>query len=70
MAARLGVPEGGFWRELLYSDAEIYGGSGWGNQGGMQAEELSSHGRPYSVTVVLPPLGAIFLSPASQMPAS
>ena len=65
---RLGVPEGGFWRELLNSDAEIYGGSGWGNQGGAQAEERASHGRPYSVTITLPPLGAVFLSSAPPPP--
>jgi 1,4-alpha-glucan branching enzyme len=67
---RLGVPEGGFWRELLNSDAEIYGGSGWGNQGGVQAEEISCHGRPYSVAVTVPPLGAVFLSPSTPTPSS
>jgi 1,4-alpha-glucan branching enzyme len=64
----LGTPEGGFWRELLNSDAKVYGGSGWGNQGGAQAEERPSHSRPYSVTVTLPPLGAVFLSPAPPPP--
>jgi 1,4-alpha-glucan branching enzyme len=64
---RLGVPEGGFWRELLNSDAEIYGGSGLGSQGGAQAEERASHGRPYSVTITLPPLGAVFLSSAPSL---
>jgi 1,4-alpha-glucan branching enzyme len=60
---RVGVPTGGFWRELLNSDAEVYGGSGWGNQGGLQAEEVPWHGRPYSVSVTLPPLGAVFFAP-------
>jgi 1,4-alpha-glucan branching enzyme len=60
---RLGVPEGGYWREILNSDADIYGGSGWGNQGGVQAEELSWHGHPFSVTATLPPLAAVFLTP-------
>jgi 1,4-alpha-glucan branching enzyme len=64
-AYRVGVPEGGHWHELLNSDAEIYGGSGWGNNGGVQAEEISWHGRPYSMALALPPLGAIFLAPAS-----
>jgi 1,4-alpha-glucan branching enzyme len=67
---RLGVPEGGFWRELLNSDAEIYGGSGWGNEGGVRAEEVACHGRPYSVAVTVPPLGAVFLSPSTPTPAS
>jgi 1,4-alpha-glucan branching enzyme len=60
---RMGVPEPGYWREVLNSDAEIYGGSGWGNQGGVQAEDLPWHGRPYSVKVTLPPLGAVFFTP-------
>jgi 1,4-alpha-glucan branching enzyme len=60
---RLGVPMGGFWRELLNSDAEAYGGSGWGNQGGVQAEEVPWHGRPHSLATTLPPLGAVFLAP-------
>jgi 1,4-alpha-glucan branching enzyme len=59
---RLGVPKPGYWREALNSDAEIYGGSGWGNQGGAEAEETPWHGRPYSVKVTLPPLSAVFLT--------
>ena len=59
---RLGVPRGGFWREMLNSDAEIYGGSGWGNMGGVEAEESSWHGRPFSVRIALPPLGAVFFT--------
>ena len=43
---RLGVPAGGFWRELLNSDAKEYGGGGMGNLGGVMAEEQSVHGRP------------------------
>jgi 1,4-alpha-glucan branching enzyme len=58
---RLGVPAGGFWRELLNSDAKEYGGSGMGNYGGAAAEEESAHGRPYSLSLTLPPLAAVFL---------
>jgi 1,4-alpha-glucan branching enzyme len=58
---RLGVPSGGFWRELLNSDAKEYGGSGMGNSGGVMAEEHPVHGRPYSLNLTLPPLGALFL---------
>jgi 1,4-alpha-glucan branching enzyme len=58
---RLGVPTGGFWRELLNSDAKEYGGSGMGNLGGVLAEKEPVHGRPYSLNLTLPPLGALFL---------
>lgn len=58
---RVGVPRGGFWEEKLNSDAKEYWGSGVGNMGGVQAEEIPFHGRPYSVRLTLPPLGAIFL---------
>jgi len=58
---RLGVPGGGFWRELLNSDAKEYGGSGMGNWGGVMAEEEPIHGRPYSLNLTLPPLAALFL---------
>jgi 1,4-alpha-glucan branching enzyme len=59
---RVGVPHGGYWRELLNSDAVAYGGGGWGNFGGVEAAPLSAHGRPWSVTVTLPALGAVFFT--------
>ena len=58
---RIGVPFGGYWRELLNSDSGDYAGSGMGNKGGVQAEEKPTHGRPYSISLTLPPLGALFL---------
>ncbi|MCL7936877.1 MAG: 1,4-alpha-glucan branching protein GlgB [marine benthic group bacterium] len=58
---QVGVPVGGMWEELLCSDAEHYGGSGWGNLGGVEAERSAFHGRPWSLSVALPPLGAVFL---------
>jgi 1,4-alpha-glucan branching enzyme len=58
---RVGVPNGGFWRELLNSDAEEYGGSGVGNMGGVEASSIGFHGRPHALDLTLPPLGAIFL---------
>jgi 1,4-alpha-glucan branching enzyme len=61
---RVGVPERGVWRELLNSDAEVYGGSGVGNMGEVKARPIPSHGRPYSLSLRLPPLGALFLTPA------
>jgi len=58
---RLGVPSGGFWREILNGDAKEYGGSGMGNLGGVVAQEEPVHGRPYSLNLTLPPLAAVFL---------
>jgi 1,4-alpha-glucan branching enzyme len=60
---RIGVPEGGPWRELLNTDAEIYGGSGQGNYGGLEADEVAMHGRARSLALVLPPLAAVFMTP-------
>jgi len=57
----VGVPYPGFWREILNSDAAIYGGSGCGNLGGLQAGSAGAHGRPYSLSLTLPPLAALFL---------
>jgi 1,4-alpha-glucan branching enzyme len=56
---RVGVPRAGWWRELLNSDAGIYGGSGVGNMGGAQAAPLAAHGRPFSLTLTLPPLAIV-----------
>ncbi|HXZ31680.1 MAG TPA: 1,4-alpha-glucan branching protein GlgB [Terriglobales bacterium] len=58
---RLGVPSGGFWRELLNSDSRDYGGSNLGNFGGLRAEPIPTHGRPYSLSLTLPPLAVVFL---------
>jgi 1,4-alpha-glucan branching enzyme len=53
---RVGVPQGGFWTELLNSDAPLYGGSGQGNLGGVEADAVAVHSRPYSLSLTLPPL--------------
>lgn len=58
---RVGAPKAGFWREILNSDAEHYGGSGQGNMGGVEASPLPFHGLPFSLTLTLPPLGLVFL---------
>lgn len=58
---RVGVPRGGFWREILNSDAPLYGGAGWGNMGGQEAAPVGAHGRLHSLALTLPPLGAVFL---------
>jgi len=58
---RVGVPDRGVWRELLNSDAEVYGGSGVGNMGEAKARPIPSHGHDYSLSLRLPPLGVLFL---------
>ncbi|HEV8019170.1 MAG TPA: 1,4-alpha-glucan branching protein GlgB [Steroidobacteraceae bacterium] len=58
---RIGVPHGGLWRERLNSDAREYGGSGQGNLGGLEAAPLGAHGHYHSLSLRLPPLGALFL---------
>jgi 1,4-alpha-glucan branching enzyme len=57
---RVGVPRGGFWTEVLNSDAEEYGGSGQSNLGRLRASKISTHGRPYSLNITLPPLATVF----------
>jgi 1,4-alpha-glucan branching enzyme len=61
---RVGVPQGGSYLELLNSDAGTYAGSNLGNGGRVEAEAQGWHGRPYSLRLTLPPLAALFLSPA------
>jgi 1,4-alpha-glucan branching enzyme len=61
---QIGIPSGGRWAEVLNSDAPLYGGSGMGNLGGVEAVPVSMHGHPHSVTLTLPPLGALFFKPA------
>ncbi|WP_205574684.1 1,4-alpha-glucan branching protein GlgB [Indioceanicola profundi] len=56
---RLGVPSGGWWAERINTDAEVYGGSNVGNGGGLQADEIPAHGRPYSLNLTLPPLATM-----------
>lgn len=58
---RLGVPRKGHWEEILNSDAKIYGGTGRGNFGGLDTVPFPLHGRDYSMTMNIPPLGAVFL---------
>ena len=60
---RVGVPFGGPWRELLNTDAGVYAGTGVGNLGGVTADHAAAHGQPFSLSLSLPPLAALFLSP-------
>ncbi|ERN40107.1 alpha-1,4-glucan:alpha-1,4-glucan 6-glycosyltransferase [Rubidibacter lacunae KORDI 51-2] len=56
---RIGVPEAGFYSELLNSDAGQYGGSNMGNMGGKWTDEWAYHNQPYSLDLCLPPLGVL-----------
>ena len=60
---RVGLPFAGRWREVLNTDAEIYGGSGVGNLGVVEAEPQMWHGRPASAALRLPPTGVLWLAP-------
>jgi 1,4-alpha-glucan branching enzyme len=60
---RLGLPRSGPWREVLNTDAEIYGGGNVGNLGAVTPEPIPWHGQPVSAAITLPPLGAIWLVP-------
>jgi 1,4-alpha-glucan branching enzyme len=57
---RVGTPGPGFWTEVLNTDAGVYGGSNVGNNGGAYAEFTPMHGQKYSLSLNLPPLGAVF----------
>ena len=57
---RVGTPRGGQWQEILNSDAARYGGSNMGNLGGAETAPIGLHGRPYSLTLTLPPLSVSF----------
>ncbi|WP_225919033.1 1,4-alpha-glucan branching protein GlgB [Actinocatenispora comari] len=58
---RLGLPRAGRWTELLNTDAESYGGSGWGNLGEVVATDEPWHGQPASATIQVPPLATLWL---------
>ena len=57
---RIGVPDAGFWKECLNSDAKEYGGSGLGNFGGVEADAAPFHGKPFSLSLTLPPLSVLY----------
>lgn len=63
---RVGIPEPGLYQELLNSDSYIYGGSNVGNLGGVRSDAISSHGRPFSLSLTLPPLAALFLKKRAE----
>ncbi|MFQ6551849.1 1,4-alpha-glucan branching protein GlgB [Aestuariibius insulae] len=58
---RIGLPEAGRWREIVNTDADVYGGGGRGNMGGVTTDDEGAHGQPCSARFVLPPLSVIML---------
>ena len=62
---RVGVPRGGRWREIVNSDAAVYGGSNLGNNGGAEASAQAAHAQAYSLLLTLPPLAVIYLRSAA-----
>ncbi|MBN2060491.1 MAG: 1,4-alpha-glucan branching protein GlgB [Deltaproteobacteria bacterium] len=60
---RIGVPVSGFYREIINSDADCYGGSNFGMQGGVTADEIPWHGKAFSLALNVPPLGMMILKP-------
>lgn len=63
---RIGVPFDVFYKEILNSDSEVYGGSNAGNMGGVRAEQQAFHGKPYSVNLLMPPLAILVLKPVFE----
>lgn len=59
---RLGVPEAGFYKEIMNTDAEAYGGGNVGNQGGVQSEDMAWMNKPHSVQISFPPLACVILA--------
>jgi len=58
---RVGITRAGVWEEVVNSDAEPYGGSGWGSLGTIESTPAPCHGRPHSLVLTLPALGAVYL---------
>ena len=61
---RIGVPGTGVWRELLNTDSEYFGGGNLGNGSGLNTEAQPWMQRPALLTLTVPPLAVVFLTPA------
>jgi 1,4-alpha-glucan branching enzyme len=57
----IGLPRAGLWREVLNSDAAVYGGANIGNGGAVHADPAPAHGQPASARVIVPPLAIVIL---------
>jgi 1,4-alpha-glucan branching enzyme len=60
------VTAGGYWKEVLNSDAPLYGGSGQGNIGGADSSPLPVHGHPCSLNITVPPLAVVVFKPGKD----
>jgi 1,4-alpha-glucan branching enzyme len=60
---RIGVPRAGYYREILNTDSNFYGGTDVGNSGGVMAEPVPWNDRPYSIKLKLPPLAVLYFKP-------
>jgi 1,4-alpha-glucan branching enzyme len=58
----VGLPRAGAWREILNTDAAVYGGSGCGNGGAVGTDSIPSHGQAQSAAITVPPLGTLWLA--------
>jgi len=58
---RIGVPEAGWYSEVLNSDADVYGGGNVGNGGGVATEPVAAHGFQHSLRLMIPPLACLML---------
>jgi 1,4-alpha-glucan branching enzyme len=63
---RIGLPVAGRWEEVLNTDAAVYSGSGVGNLGVIETEDVGWHGHPASASLQLPPLGTLWLRPVPK----
>jgi 1,4-alpha-glucan branching enzyme len=52
----------GYYKEVLNTDAEVYGGGNWGSEGGATAEHHGAHGRDHSICLTLPPYATVVLA--------
>ena len=62
---RVGLPKGGYWREVLNTDSDAYGGANRGNLGGVDAEEHPYQGQPCSAEMTVPPLTTLIFEAVS-----
>jgi len=62
---RMSVPEYRYYKEILNSDSEIYGGSNLGNVGGIMAESKPWQGKSFSINIILPPLSVLIFKPVN-----
>ncbi|MCB9436673.1 MAG: 1,4-alpha-glucan branching protein GlgB [Anaerolineales bacterium] len=58
---RVGVPKWGFYKEVLNSDGEVYGGGNLGNYGGLHTDAVPTHQQTQSLSLTVPPLGIVVL---------